>query len=308
MKLVSYNIQYGTGKDGIVDLQRIASEIGDADVIALQEVERFNPNAGMVDQVAELARCFADHYWVYGPGLDMDASYRNDNGVLVNRRYQFGNMLLSKVPIQSSRNHLLPRFAQLENQSLQRSMIEAVIDCELGLIRVYCVHLGHSSAEERERQIGYLMEVLQTAPDLGGPWSGRKVAARWYGSQSTESQNTKSQNTESQNTEPLMPRPAIFMGDFNLEPTFDEYELLTGRWDAKYGRITPLNGLIDAWVGCGNDSAAENGLTCPHDTGDTRIDYAFVSTDLASALTSMRVDQNATGSDHQPIFIEMERP
>ena len=42
MKFVSYNIQYGTGKDGRIDLSRIAAEVGDADVIALQEVDRFN--------------------------------------------------------------------------------------------------------------------------------------------------------------------------------------------------------------------------------------------------------------------------
>ena len=36
MKLVSYNIQYGKGKDGRFDLARIATEIADADVIAVE--------------------------------------------------------------------------------------------------------------------------------------------------------------------------------------------------------------------------------------------------------------------------------
>jgi endonuclease/exonuclease/phosphatase family metal-dependent hydrolase len=39
VKLVTYNIQYGLGKDNRYDLARIAREIEDADVIALQEVE-----------------------------------------------------------------------------------------------------------------------------------------------------------------------------------------------------------------------------------------------------------------------------
>ncbi len=40
-KRVSYNIQYGTGREGVVDLARIARAVQGADVIAPQEVERF---------------------------------------------------------------------------------------------------------------------------------------------------------------------------------------------------------------------------------------------------------------------------
>jgi len=291
MKLVSYNIQYGVGKDGKVNLPRVAAEIGDADVIALQEVERFSPETGMVDQVAEFAALFPDHYWVYGPGVDLDASIRGEQGKLVNRRRQFGNMLLSKSPILSSRNHLLPRYGVVEQLTLQRSMIEGVVDCELGKVRFYSVHLGHSSAVERERQISYLMDVLRTAPDLGGAWSGTKASAHW---------------TEGISGQPEMPRSAVFMGDFNLAPDFAEYEMLVGKDNAHYGRATPLNGLIDAWVGCGNASDAPDGITCFAKKGNWRIDYAFVSTDLAHGLKSMRVDQDARGSDHQPIYIEIE--
>lgn len=54
MKLVTYNIQFGKGLDGRVDLDRIADEIRGADIIALQEVERFWPRSGNTDQVASL--------------------------------------------------------------------------------------------------------------------------------------------------------------------------------------------------------------------------------------------------------------
>ncbi len=40
MKLVTYNIQYGVGKDSKCDLGRIAQAVDGADVIALQEVAR----------------------------------------------------------------------------------------------------------------------------------------------------------------------------------------------------------------------------------------------------------------------------
>ena len=76
MKLISYNIQYGKGKDGRYDLARIAGEIEHADVIALQEVERFWQRSGERDEPAELARHLRAFHWVYGANLDMDASYR----------------------------------------------------------------------------------------------------------------------------------------------------------------------------------------------------------------------------------------
>ncbi|VAW13743.1 hypothetical protein MNBD_ALPHA11-730, partial [hydrothermal vent metagenome] len=40
MKAVTYNIQFGLGKDARIDLQRIAGAVEGADIIALQEVER----------------------------------------------------------------------------------------------------------------------------------------------------------------------------------------------------------------------------------------------------------------------------
>ena len=70
MIICSYNIQYGTGKDGKIDLARIAQEIGDADIVALQEVERFFSTTGLIDQAAELGALFPKHFWVYGGGVN----------------------------------------------------------------------------------------------------------------------------------------------------------------------------------------------------------------------------------------------
>src|SRR5207247_6901776 len=59
VKLVTYNIQYGLGKDKRYDLARIAREIADADIIALQEVERHWQRSGCVDSPAVLAGSLA---------------------------------------------------------------------------------------------------------------------------------------------------------------------------------------------------------------------------------------------------------
>ena len=52
MIFVSYNVQWGTGKDGRVDLSRLAGEIGAADVSALQAVDRPWTRAPMAEQAA----------------------------------------------------------------------------------------------------------------------------------------------------------------------------------------------------------------------------------------------------------------
>ncbi len=49
MKIVTYNIRFGLGLDQSCDLERIATEIDGAYIIALQEVERFWRHSGMID-------------------------------------------------------------------------------------------------------------------------------------------------------------------------------------------------------------------------------------------------------------------
>ncbi len=290
MKFVSYNIQYGTGKDGEIDLARIAEEIGEADVIALQEVERFNSTTGMSDQVAEISDLFPSHYFVYGAGVDLDASIKDGSGRVDNRRRQFGNMLLSKTPILSSRNHLLPKYGMEGPLALQRSAVEGVIDGALGLMRVYSVHLGHAAAPERALQIDALLDIIQNAPREGGAWSGKYAGNHW----------------KADGPMPAMPDAALLLGDFNLEPHSAEYEQLVGSTDPNYGRLTRLNGLVDVWTHLGHNLDGPETKTCPDEKGDMRIDYAFATLDIAEKAKSMTVDQQAIGSDHQPIFIEFE--
>ena len=161
MQLATYNIQFGLGKDGEIDIDRIARELGKADIIALQEVERFWDRSLNLDEVKEIAELFPNHYYVYGPGIDLNAGYRSARRTLVSRRKQFGNMILSRYPILSSRNHLL--YHRVEDPSkltIQRAAIEATIMTELGALRILSTHLSHSSGADRERQIRQLQQRL----------------------------------------------------------------------------------------------------------------------------------------------------
>ncbi|MEP7063802.1 MAG: endonuclease/exonuclease/phosphatase family protein [Betaproteobacteria bacterium] len=287
MKLVTYNIQFGLGRDGRYDLARLAGEVRDADIIALQEVDRHWLRSGSVDSPAVLAAALPDHHWVYGANLDMDASYRDAHGSLVNRRRQFGTMILSRLPIVSSRNHLLPKYGTLTQHSIQQGALEAVIVTPAaGPLRIYSTHLSHLDAETRRPQIDALLAIHARATSEGGAWCGGhpEPDAGW-----------------TEGDMPPMPADAILMGDFNFEWDSVEYAQVVGVSTPRYGRLNRLGGLVDAWTVAGHREG--EGATIP--TGK-RIDYCFVSATLAPRVRSARIDSAATGSDHLPLWLDID--
>ena len=104
MKLVTYNIQYSKGQDGKFSLIRIAEALQDADIACIQEVERFWQRSGYIDQPQALSSFLPNFFTIFGTALDINSSIKNKYGQIFNRRRQFGNMILSKYPIISSRN------------------------------------------------------------------------------------------------------------------------------------------------------------------------------------------------------------
>ena len=111
MQLVTYNVQYSLGKDGHFDIARVVEAVKGADIIVLQEVERFWPRTGMVDQPAKIAALLPRHHWVFAPFFDMHVGAGENTGPIDNRRRQFGPMLLSKLPILWSRSHHFRKIA-----------------------------------------------------------------------------------------------------------------------------------------------------------------------------------------------------
>ncbi|MEH6631770.1 MAG: endonuclease/exonuclease/phosphatase family protein [Halopseudomonas aestusnigri] len=294
MKFCSYNIQYGIGKDELINFDRIVAEIGSQDVICLQEVERFLPETDMGDQVGEFAARFPTYHWVYGPGVDVDADLIEPNGHVRHRRRQFGNMLLSKTPILSSRSHVLPKHGLLDAFSLQRSLLEGVINTPSGPLRVFSTHFSHCSPQERGDQARALLDIIRHGPAQGGSWSGNNASTHW-----TDSGNP-----------PPMPHQAIVMGDFNMTPLDAEYDILVGPWDIAHGRLSKLDNLVDAWDFSKSGSFEQP--TCTEraqgnrPVRSVRLDYAFVTPELAPQIMSMSVNVDAQGSDHEPIFVELE--
>lgn len=290
MKFVSYNIQYAKGKDGRFNLKRIAQCLAGADVIALQEVSRYMPMAPNEDQPQSLSDLLPEYHWVYGPALDVDGSGLNGKRV-INKRIQFGNMLLCKTPIISSLTHPLPKQTLVDFPSHQRVALEGVISTDIGTIRLYSVHLSPNSPHERMLQVEALLQIHRAGKN------GRQI---WTGPGSWFQKHGRNQ--------PPPAAEAVVMGDFNFEPDAEQYSQLVGEFDPIYGRVSSADNFVDVWVRASHDE--QSGVTCPrcleNDTlHDMRIDYAFVSSDLAHHVHSAWIDDDAQGSDHQPIWFEL---
>ncbi|MEC9343163.1 MAG: endonuclease/exonuclease/phosphatase family protein [Pseudomonadota bacterium] len=262
---VSYNIQYGIGLDGVYDVQRIAGAVRDADIIALQEVTRGSPLNGGVDMEAALRGLFADRFAATHLAADADMGTHVANGVAVEKRLQFGNMILSRWPLRSVRRHLLPRRLRGDQVNLQRGALEAVIDAPEGALRVYNVHLDHIDAGERLEQIAALKTIIADFPARGGAISG--VGEFGF-------------------AEPPLPEEFLVMGDFNFEPASPEHAaMLEG-------------GIVDASAGDTKASWTDSRGNEP----DKRLDFCFASPGLAGRLTACRIDSDAAGSDHRPLW------
>jgi endonuclease/exonuclease/phosphatase family metal-dependent hydrolase len=283
--LASYNIRYGLGADDTYDLGRVAAEIESADVIALQEVDRFWARSGNVDGPEILSSRLPDHHWVFGPNLDIDASHRVD-GRLISRRKQFGTMVLSRWPIVSTRNFPLPKWGDRRHHSMQQGMLEAVVAIPSGPIRFYSAHLSHLGSFTRLPQVERCLEIIAAAPSEGGAWCGGHPDpdAGWL-----------------EEDEPPMPDEAVLMGDLNFGPDSAEYDLMIGGTAPRIGRLTSRKGLVDAWTEAGNDEAA--GAT--HPKAGVRIDHCLVTADLASRVERAWIDTDAVGSDHWPLWVEL---
>lgn len=129
LRVLSYNIHHGRGTDDVVDLGRIARVINEVrpDVVALQEVDRGVERSGRIDEPAELAR-------LTGTEAVFERNIAHQGG-------DYGNALLSKLPILDSRNVPLPSHYEGE----QRGCLVVDLDGpgDAGPIRIFATHLDY---------------------------------------------------------------------------------------------------------------------------------------------------------------------
>lgn len=305
MKLVTYNIRYALGPDGVYDYGRIADSVRDADVIALQEVERNWRRSAMADQPALLADLLPDCHWSYFPAFDMDAGSTGADGQVLNLRRQFGVMLLSKYRILEVRRHLLPKIATARSLGMETGALECVLAAPAGPLRVYSLHLSSASRREKLAQIQHLISLHQGAQARGGSWTG---AAPEH--DPAELANFHAMDWAQGETQPALPRHTILMGDFNMVPDSPEYSALMGESDLATGHNLHWDSFADSWHAAHNGADDAGYTWWPDPPGRApseplRLDYCLLSAGLAGAVSRAWVDTSADGSDHQPYWVEL---
>ncbi len=135
LRVMTYNIHRAEGLDGKVDLERIANIIrqSNADIVALQEVDKNTQRTGGIDMPAELADLTGMNV-VFGANLD---NYQGG---------QYGTAILSRFPIESHENHRLKQVRKGE----QRGVLMAVLKVTQGQLLFTCTHLDHTQ-DQAER-------------------------------------------------------------------------------------------------------------------------------------------------------------
>lgn len=288
LRVLTWNIQWGLGVDGRVDLARIvatARGIADFDVLCLQEVSRNYPglagNDGG-DQFARLAELLPGFHAIEGVAVDR---YTPDHG-----RQQFGNMILSRhAPLQVLRHQLPWPAARIkvwpQAPSMPRLALEATLDLPSGALRVTTTHLEFYSGTQRASQVealrGIQADAASHAADqaqpgkIGGPFEARPRNGR-----------------------------AILTGDFNCtpddtaiarlqEPMPEGVPAYVDSWPLSHpnGPRVPTAGLYDKvqW---------QNNEWC--------VDYIFVTEDIRDRVRRVEVDTQIAASDHQPVLLEIE--
>lgn len=280
MKLITWNIQWGRGADGRVDLDRIvahARRLADFDVLCLQELSAGYPElpgCDGSDQFQGLAKRL--------PGFAAVAGVATDTPHPAGGRRSFGNMIFSRYPVLQVWRHLLPWPADPGISSMQRIALEATLDTPLGLIRVATTHLEYYSRLQRAAQIERLRDLHQEAvAQARSPRPGALTDGPFC----------------------AVPRAAasILTGDFNCRPESAERMRLLAAiddatppyrdaWELTHRNAphAPTVGLFDKqqWPG-------------PPFT----FDFILVSEDLAPRVQDVRVDVTSDASDHQPVLL-----
>ncbi len=288
--ILTWNIQCGLGVDGQVDLNRISEIIknfGDADIICLQEVARFEPeldNGVGADQFSELAALFPDHHPVYGPALDR--WYNGDN-----QRRQFGNMVLSRLPIIQVFNHLLPQpTPPTPCKHMQRQALEVVVNLSDGPLRITTTHLEYHCEEQRLAQAEHLREIQSEVSSN----SSYNLTAPDFGLYSAVAR----------------PERGIICGDFNALVDDDVYRLLTAGSKSNESSGYKPSVYKDAWriKHEQRPHAPTCGIYDPEQwpEGPHCRDFIFLTRELSPLVKDVQVQEETNASDHQPVLMLLE--
>ena len=280
MKLITWNIQWCRGCDGRVDPARIgkvARDMADFDVLCLQEVARnYSDLAGSSgeNQYEALAGLFPEYAVVKGVATDVLAAQGD--------RREFGNAIVTRLPVLQAFRRLLPWPADPSVPSMQRSAVEVVLDLPSSPLRVTTTHLEYYSAKQRAAQVEALRGLqIEAAGHAAAPAPAKEGPFR------------------------TVPRPAsaILTADFNFPPQ----DPLHAHLESPLAPGVPA--YRDAWQ-LRHPGKAHAPTIGVHDKAQWpgppfACDFIFVTEDLAHRVEDVVVNGQTDASDHQPVLLTL---
>ena len=281
LTIVSWNIQYGKGVDGRIDLHRIADVVkqdGLPEVLCLQEVSRNDPEtANGSDQLSELQKLFPNYEIFYG--ASQNRSGGKDGG-----RRQFGNLILTRRSPLQVLHHLLPSPADPKARFMSRQTTEIVISTDSGALRLMNTHLEFFSKKQQLAQVQRIRDLHEEAC----------AQTREAGLDFPNTPFARIQRPENM----------VICGDFNFVSESASYRLITSAFPEH------VPDLVDAWdvVHPENNRSPTCGI---FDHKQWKIgphcrDYFFISQNLSPQVNQVSVNTETAASDHQPIRITFE--
>ena len=282
MKILTWNVQWFKGLDGVVDIERVlqkAREIADFDVLCMQEIS-INYNAltaqTPADQVARLRVLMPEYEVFFSPAID-------ELSACGTYRQQFGNVIASRLPVRLVEQVLLPDpspSGEKNTASMRRVCLVCTVQAPWGPVRVMTSHLEYYNATARLSQVSALRDIhLQSCALASRP-------------------------PEALPDSPYQAKPytmdALLCGDFNFETESVEHSTM----------ISPgvSGALMNAW------SALAPGQNYPatfrifdrtYGPEPVGCDFFFVSPSLVPRVQALSVDQQTQVSDHQPVLLTL---
>ena len=284
MILITWNVQWCRGVDGVVDPARIVAEakrLADFDVLCLQEIADNYPDPRLAgsdgdDQFARLAQSLPGFTAV--PGVAVDQPGDGD------RRRRFGNMILSRLPVRQVYRYLLPYPCDPGVPAMPRIAIEAVVGAPSGDLRVITTHVEYYSAKQRMAQA----EALRAIYAEGHAYA-RDAQVKMSGGGPFQTF--------------IRPRATVITGDCNFEPDSPEHRRIL----EPFADGTPP--LRDAWdvahPGAAHPSTFKIYEKKRPDEPELHCDFIFVGDELRERVRDIRVDQKTQASDHQPVILTL---
>ncbi|MTI53990.1 endonuclease/exonuclease/phosphatase family protein [Geosporobacter ferrireducens] len=143
LKVMSFNIHHGRSKFGAYNLNDVAKVIRDhnVDIVGLQEVDKSVYRSRFEDQIQKLAEELDMHY-AYGSNIRILGA-------------EYGNAILSKYPIESFENVILPG-----NRKEKRGLLMSKIRVEEEEVNFLVTHLG-LNREERKKQMQAIDQFIR---------------------------------------------------------------------------------------------------------------------------------------------------